>query len=1252
MSSYELIKDMEKKLGLYRDNHLRSVSTPNRIHEMVASYLCGAEIYPSLLSKQVVKALIEERYSWPVSGGGEYCLANPVLVEELEKARIISFPNDCLCVQRTHEVTPDMPEKLRNQLNAHEFLYDIRYDVSDLVTPHLRVPKDHIKPCELLLIDECIKVEGDFIKLSIEHDDIVGIGTFLWKRLRALRPTPDEAFAEYASKMRLASGRLYVFDIDFDHEIDAEEYLQCAYNYLIKDETLYESWEECAADVALSHNGVSSLTEALPRPALSTNSSDNKIYTDALDISLLDTVTNSITSKSNQTLLEGAEWWHTSTQYRYCSHERMSGYLVWLIISHEHNSYSPENSFPITRKLISLARSAPRLLGSLFSDISRPQFLCFLLSNLETNHIGLISLYKILQSRSRPISEKVAYEQIWQNLLWTQGLEIYSYSFQKYLEVIEIQGVLERACEMVAWFTAHELGYSSRGKSISDTRLPSLKDSFKSINYITPSGLIQSVVHDHLEGMCDIIDVRLRSRRADGAIPLGEWLMMFWCIDWSSKSTNQTRGQEIKKICELMINNYLSVLQERVSKHCNASDDPLVFDELEWVDLYRIASKPQRAKWIYPFEEKKTSTLPKDYGQRRSFVFAIRMHMRLLLRLHASELKEMEKDELAEELLSIIDLFGFDSDGFSGALDYMSDNSDYSQIRLWPDICDSTNRFNASQFEKLIKIMQARSAPLSSLFTLLERTVSLHYRRKVIEAISARDLGDESPNWMPEVFDIVLSAANSDQMEIAKHFLNYAKTHGHKTHKNKIDELSSKIELKAIFDDTACAGDNKLENLRQFKVTSEDRQVKNEVKRFRDYLIATLTVDVNAERSLSMFKNMLNTEPTLQNATGLVQSALALAESSKLLEPLEDYFQIWLKTYNSIYASEKRPKISNSDLNFILQLCLRLSRLDDFSSFWGIATTQQREAYELASLRVEYLKRIGRKIEAVAYIQHIKKLHQELPQAIIEELDYLKANLEDPGVALHTQLTLSPTVDIFSGLDKLRDAWLRIKDLDAYDQSQIFMRPTKLIDDFLFEIVDQIGNELLFRVGNLQRKKPLSQASSVISLDDEDMINDWFVSLAKQRMNFVGWKIFDQSRRGRSASGKGVGENDGWIEDSKGNSVTMIEAFRLGNSLSHSTISEHLNKLSKYNSNGTSPLFVVIYSAARDFPDLCSKYAEYIQKTEYEGFDNGKPIKLEKKVSKLSKASVIYYEETRFINDSPIKIYHQLLDLRPTQDPN
>src|SRR5690606_23087183 len=100
-------------------------------------------------------------------------------------------------------------------------------------------------------------------KISFEDEDLVGVGTLLWEQLRASRAKPEVAFEEWWLKMVLACGRPYVFHLKFRSAHAREDFLACAFQYVMADDSLQDTWEQCAADIALSANGMN----AIVRPA-------------------------------------------------------------------------------------------------------------------------------------------------------------------------------------------------------------------------------------------------------------------------------------------------------------------------------------------------------------------------------------------------------------------------------------------------------------------------------------------------------------------------------------------------------------------------------------------------------------------------------------------------------------------------------------------------------------------------------------------------------------------------------------------------------------------------------------------------------------------------------------------------------------------------------------------------------------------------------------------------------------------------
>lgn len=1246
MSAYELIKDLERKLTLYGDHYAASSQVPpNRTHELVANLICQAIIFPRPLTRKVVKGLIEDREPWPTVDGGGYCLAYPICIQDLEEARMITFPHNNLCVQRIATPLPEMPAKLRNQLNAHKLLYEVSYRSGELEAPHLRVSRSEISHDELILLQPYLALAENHASISISDDAICGIGTFVWKRLRTDIADIGEAFDEYTIRMRMAADRPYVFEIDFDHSVDLDEFLECAFNYIANDESLREDWGACAADIAVSHHRIESLTQI--HPATTTTSI---VYNESLNLCPLAGIISDSVRKPKNTLLEKITWFeeHRASVF---DRDRISDSLVWLILKHERNIYSSNNSFPLTKKLINLSSTAPKLINLMFTHVYDPAYLCFLLCYRKTNHIGLIELYKKISQIGRPISDKVPYERIWQDLVWSQGLEIYCLAYEGHLEQVDIHDALESICEMVAWFAEHEITRSSRTQVIADTRLSSIHNAITSLEYLTSRGHKQGLIENHILLIADIVEKRtLRVRKSRNRIPLGEWIIIFWCIELIQTKPNLVSTKTQRMLCDVVISSYLHILKERLAGQSYSSDDPLAIDELPWGQLYQCATKGQRSKWLFALEAYDDRKDDLSATESSSLNSAVRLHFRVLLQLFTVAQDVETRDNICAELISLIKRLGFAHDHYSGAINYPNDNSDYSPIRLWPTFCAAVNEFNEDQFDDLLAALDSEIIPLSSLFTFLENTIPEQRKEQIEAIIKKRDLQHESPNWIPEIFEIVLKAANNGHIEIATHFLDTIRNNSHKTHKNKIEELTAKIALKVIFDSSETSPQVKLELVRRFEIKNDSKEVVQSINEFRSFLIASLNITIDSDVSIRQFAQLVKAAPNLQNATGLIKSALSAPASVESPGKLSEHFKTWSSIFEKHRSNLRNSELPDDELRSILQLCLKTAHLNEFSDFWGVATSRQRGSYLFATERAEYLSRSGRRHEAVSYIQTIRSSNVELPAFALSELETIESDLLSEQ-AIHPQLITAHGGPVIRSLqDDLRQSWLRIRAMNANEQSQILMEPNNSIDTYLIQIIEQVGNELLVRNGNLLRKKPEGQPSSAIQLDDEDMINDWLVSLIRQRMNFVGWTVHDQSRMGRSASEKQVGETDGWIEDGAGNLISIIEAFRLGNNISRTVIKEHLDKICGYNSNGTSPMFIIVYTSSNDFPALCSEYENYVKSLEYKGFEAGKPNQFRRKAMVHPKATAWYYEEVRYMNNTSINVYHQLLNLKPPSE--
>ena len=117
--------------------------------------------------------------------------------------------------------------------------------------------------------------------------------------------------------------------------------------------------------------------------------------------------------------------------------------------------------------------------------------------------------------------------------------------------------------------------------------------------------------------------------------------------------------------------------------------------------------------------------------------------------------------------------------------------------------------------------------------------------------------------------------------------------------------------------------------------------------------------------------------------------------------------------------------------------------------------------------------------------------------------------------------------------------------------------------------------------------------------------NNTFINVSEdQRNDFIrdiletsGYQIKDQTRQGKSASGKSSGEIDILLHD-KGKPISVVEALNL-NGLETAYLDEHIDKVYKYDTSGNAFNFLVSYVKVKNFGEFWEKYVEHIKKYKY-----------------------------------------------------
>jgi len=111
---------------------------------------------------------------------------------------------------------------------------------------------------------------------------------------------------------------------------------------------------------------------------------------------------------------------------------------------------------------------------------------------------------------------------------------------------------------------------------------------------------------------------------------------------------------------------------------------------------------------------------------------------------------------------------------------------------------------------------------------------------------------------------------------------------------------------------------------------------------------------------------------------------------------------------------------------------------------------------------------------------------------------------------------------------------------------------------------------------------------------DEDSRNGFIALL----LSIHGFFVKDQTRWGRSASGKTPAAIDIKVESPDREVEAIIEAFNL-KSFDRVVIDSHLTKLFGYDPSGLERNFIIVYSEAADFPGLWQKYLSHLPEIDF-----------------------------------------------------
>lgn len=149
-------------------------------------------------------------------------------------------------------------------------------------------------------------------------------------------------------------------------------------------------------------------------------------------------------------------------------------------------------------------------------------------------------------------------------------------------------------------------------------------------------------------------------------------------------------------------------------------------------------------------------------------------------------------------------------------------------------------------------------------------------------------------------------------------------------------------------------------------------------------------------------------------------------------------------------------------------------------------------------------------------------------------------------------------------------------------------QPAKIaISSNITDTIDKYLEDVLYSCIQLQSLAIYSEAK-------EDDRNDFMTKMLESK----GYHVKDQTRRGKSDSGKSAGEIDLFIANEKGFPFSIIEAMNL-NSLNKTYLATHIDKIYKYDTVGNQVNICLSYVKVSDFGVFWKNYCDYVKNREY-----------------------------------------------------
>lgn len=1237
MSQYELIKDLEKKLSIYKyEGKKQEPKKSHSSYENIAKVLSASTLFPFSLSKKNVGKLLSGEISPLLKDGEsqEINYAEFASLGVLEENFLARFVNDDLQLAWSPDPTDKFDDETRKMLNSLKFLRDIKLGWKLFEKPYLKLDKEKYKKLISerpdLGHEEWLKEEGTDYTLNLDVDDFEKVGTYFWVELCNQqgndKPSRD-LISEWLLKIDWAFDYDYCHYISFPNDYYKKLFLESALEFLSQEADLTSSWkDEVLKDIVENGERMGTFFQRNIRLNISlsidgSNSPKNESHIEERAFSL-DGIDILLPNEGSSP----TELFKYVCDNKYLSHtSSIRSTLVSLIIILVENDEQLRPAANYCEKLLKESKLQPFIFMQIISPIRTNSCTFHMLKNKEYLVPATLQIFFDDRGPSGLLSNgDMNYDHKWKIAICEQTVDL----FMSHLQVGEEQSDSNtfELLKKLAQDSFHQ------NKNLSVGRYA--KDYLKIF-------LTELETQKFFKEIIETVSTRLLNEIEESPKVLGRFLAdQFFLLFYFLEKLEQNHDLS-KKVLKVIVDSYESIMKQKLDGHFSNFDEENPFLNFAWLHLFRNASTEVKNQLVNVI----SVDCIKPFNSVENITTPVRIHLRLLLKLfNDPSIRDNDtNNKLAKGITKITTSFGFDDD--YGGFNSFKEN----QSNLWKEVCLNVNLFKKEELESFINSLLENKVPLLKLLELYSSLILPTAKKIVLTLINERNIEDEVIYSTTDLQQVAMLSLNADLREFADHFIAMGVEHSNVHFERSWEEIRFKSELRKIYENELLTTDKKIEALNAVKLKEIDQPVRvygersfhQQMEDEKDFYRAIILFKDRPEIAYQILDKLcqVNQSPLyLLNRFGLKLNILRENDSSSV----EEYKAAW-DSWKS--GSNKTVELDLHGSVWGLEALLEIKDENLFNEHWKSIPENLKIDLNVVDLASKNLVSFGRIDEGQELLESVRSYYindRKSTKRLAQSVKELNNHINITQVIKPSTVALAPTSP---STQELRFIWNEIQNFDHYRQSSIFADQVHLADsthqNFLLDNTLDVCHELLERKQNLQI---IAKQNSLVI---EDLINDWFVSLLSEKVSYLNWSIHEQKRTGPSGSGKGVGEVDWLMKNSKNRGISVFEAFRLKSCCS-TTIMDHLNKIGGYNSTGADTLFVPVYCNIQDFSNLCVNYIKLIKSTMfYEGFDESKVNKKVEEISNHSmNAKIKVYQEIQKMNSTDILIYHILIDLR------